>query len=121
MDQAGLVVGGGGIARASLAYALASAGRDVVVLEASVAFEDRVRGEQMHAWGVKELGTWALSRSCWTGEPTSLVCGGSTSRARPGRRRTPVSMMVPGVQGTLNMRHPDACQALLDELAPAPM
>lgn len=31
----------------------------------------------------------------------------------------PVSMMVPGVPGTLNLRPPDACQALLDAAASA--
>ena len=41
MDQADVVVVGGGIAGASLAYALANAGKDVAVLEASVEFEDR--------------------------------------------------------------------------------
>ena len=31
----------------------------------------------------------------------------------------PMSIMVPGVDGTLNLRHPDACQALADAAAAA--
>ena len=42
---------GGGIAGSSLAYALASAGRRVTVLESSVEYEDRVRGETVMPWG----------------------------------------------------------------------
>jgi 2-polyprenyl-6-methoxyphenol hydroxylase-like FAD-dependent oxidoreductase len=114
MDQADVVVVGGGIAGASLAYALASAGRDVTVLEASVEFEDRVRGEQMHAWGVKEARDLGV-------EQVLLNAGAHITRVwrqyvegAPEPAELPVSMMVPGVGGTLNMRHPDACQALLD-------
>src|SRR5260370_41360971 len=58
-DVADVVVVGGGIGGASLAFALASEGLGVAVLEASEEYQDRVRGESMHAWGVKgarELG-----------------------------------------------------------------
>ena len=37
-----------------LAYALAAEGVGVSVLEATTEYEDRVRGESMHAWGMKE-------------------------------------------------------------------
>jgi 2-polyprenyl-6-methoxyphenol hydroxylase-like FAD-dependent oxidoreductase len=49
-----ILVVGGGIAGASLAYALASEGLGVTVLEATEEYRDRVRGEAMQAWGVKE-------------------------------------------------------------------
>ncbi len=54
MDVSDVVIVGGGIAGSALAYALASAGRTVTVLEASVEYEDRVRGESMMPWGVQE-------------------------------------------------------------------
>jgi 2-polyprenyl-6-methoxyphenol hydroxylase-like FAD-dependent oxidoreductase len=49
-----VVVVGGGIGGAALAVALANAGLGVTVLEASDEFADRVRGESMQPWGVKE-------------------------------------------------------------------
>ena len=54
MAASDVVVVGGGIAGASLAYALAREGLGVTVLEASTEYEDRVRGESMHTWGVNE-------------------------------------------------------------------
>jgi 2-polyprenyl-6-methoxyphenol hydroxylase-like FAD-dependent oxidoreductase len=45
---------GGGLGGSSLAGALCSAGRRVLVLERSEAFEDRVRGEWLAPWGVAE-------------------------------------------------------------------
>jgi menaquinone-9 beta-reductase len=114
MDVSDIAIVGGGIAGASLAYALASAGLTVTVLESSVEYEDRVRGEAMMPWGVKEgrdlgveqvlLDAGAHVAPAWLqyveglGEPAVV----------------PMSMMLEGIPGTLNMRHPDACQALID-------
>jgi menaquinone-9 beta-reductase len=114
MDVSDVVIVGGGISGSSLAYALASAGRSVTVLESSVEYEDRVRGETMLPWGVREaqnvgveqvlLDAGAHVAPTWLqyveglDDPTVL----------------PMSMMVEGVPGTLNIRHPDACQALAD-------
>ena len=53
-DVSDVIIVGGGIAGSSLAYALASEGRSVTVLESSVEYEDRVRGETLMPWGVKE-------------------------------------------------------------------
>lgn len=50
-DVSDVVIVGGGIAGSSLAYALASEGRSVTVLESSVEYQDRVRGESMLPWG----------------------------------------------------------------------
>ena len=114
-----VVVIGGGIAGASLAGALAREGLAVAVLESTVEFPDRVRGESMQAWGVKEarllgvedvlLGAGAHVAPTWrqyfpTGDEP---------------RDIPMNSMVPEVGGTLNLRHPDACQALLDAAAGA--
>jgi menaquinone-9 beta-reductase len=119
VDDADVVVVGGGIAGSALAYALASAGKEVLVLESSVEFEDRVRGEQMHAWGVKEARDLGV-------EQVLLDAGAHVTRvwrqyiegaSEP--LEVPMSIMVSGVEGTLNMRHPDACQTLLDAAANA--
>ena len=45
-----VVIVGGGIAGGALAFALASAGLDVLVLEATEHFDDRVRGEIIRPW-----------------------------------------------------------------------
>ena len=45
---------GGGLAGATLAKNLAEHGYRVLVLERETGFRDRVRGEQMHPWGVAE-------------------------------------------------------------------
>ena len=119
MDLADVVIVGGGIAGSALAYALASAGRTVTVLESSVEYSDRVRGESMLPWGVREarnlgveqvlLDAGAHVSPLWLqyvegfGEPAML----------------PMSMMVEGIPGALNLRHPDACQALVDAAAAA--
>lgn len=110
----GIVVVGGGIAGAALAIGLARAGRSVLVLESTDVFRDRVRGESMMPWGVAEsqaLGVADVLRAA----------GGHTAplwkRYSEGdglARDLPVGRMVPGVDGSLNLHHPLACQALLD-------
>ena len=112
-----VVVIGGGIAGSSLARALAQEGLGVTVLEASVEFADRVRGESMQAWGVRE--------ARHLGAEDVLIAAGAhiTPTWRqyfPGGdepRDLPMSLVVPDIAGSLNLRHPDACQALLDAAA----
>src|SRR5215831_3645162 len=88
-----IAIVGGGIAGASLAYALAREGLGVTVLEGTTEYVDRVRGESMQCWGVveaRELGV----------EKVLLDAGAHMSP-------------------TLNLRHPAACQALVDAAAGA--
>jgi len=118
-DASEVVVVGGGIGGASLAFALAQAGISVTVLEASTEYADRVRGESMQAWGVKEARALGV-------EQVLLDAGAHVSPTW--RQYTegvgdvadiPMAMMVPDIPGSLNLRHPDACQALLDASANA--
>ena len=113
-DVVDVVVVGGGIGGAALGCALAREGLGVTVLEATTEFEDRVRGESMHAWGVKEARDLGV-------EDVMLAAGAhvaplwkqySEAGGQPGE--IPVGMMVPDISGTLNLRHPVACQALVD-------
>jgi 2-polyprenyl-6-methoxyphenol hydroxylase-like FAD-dependent oxidoreductase len=56
-----VIVVGGGLGGAALADQLARSGRSVLVLERETKFKDRVRGENMLAWGVaaaKRLGLY---------------------------------------------------------------
>lgn len=118
-DVTDVVVVGGGIAGASLGYALADAGLGVTVLEASTEFQDRVRGESMQAWGFREarelgvedilLAAGAHIATVWKQYVEGIGEAG----------QIPMSVMVDGIPGTLNLRHPVACQALLDAAASA--
>jgi 2-polyprenyl-6-methoxyphenol hydroxylase-like FAD-dependent oxidoreductase len=112
-----VVIVGGGIGGSALATALAADGLDVVVLEASEVYEDRVRGETMQPWGVaeaRELGVEkvlldagahmsALWKSYHVGDVADI----------------PVGMCHPDVSGSLNLRHPEACTALAAAAADA--
>lgn len=55
MPDYDVITVGGGLAGSALANALAAQGMKVLVLEQQAVFKDRVRGEQMHPWGVAEL------------------------------------------------------------------
>ena len=114
-----IVIVGGGIAGAALATALARAGRQVLVLESTDVFRDRVRGESMMPWGVAEaqcLGLMDLLRAAGA-HTAPLWKRYSEGDAVP--RDLPVGRFIPGVGGSLNLHHPIACQALLDAAAAA--
>src|SRR6476659_4689454 len=103
MDAFDVVVVGGGVAGSSLAYALAREGVAVAVLEASLEYEERVRGESMVPWGVAEARALGV-------EQVLLDAGGHVSPTwkrydedSPGGVDIPVNMMRPGVAGTLNL------------------
>lgn len=118
-DATDIVVVGGGIGGASLAYALARAGLGVTVLEAATRFDDRVRGETMQPWGVKEareLGVEDVLLDAGAHVSTSLR---QYVEGMDEPNEIPMSAMVAGIPGTLNLAHPVACQALLDASAAA--
>src|SRR5580692_9535998 len=50
-----LIIVGGGIGGAATALIMAQAGKSVLLLEQSEAYEDRVRGEWIAPWGVAEV------------------------------------------------------------------
>jgi 2-polyprenyl-6-methoxyphenol hydroxylase-like FAD-dependent oxidoreductase len=110
---ADVVVVGGGIGGASLATALARAGLGVIVLEATTEYPDRVRGESMQAWGVKEARDLGI-------EATLLDAGAHVTpiwqmygEGVGEETILPMASMVPEIPGSLNLRHPTACQALV--------
>src|SRR6476660_1360837 len=101
-DRSDVVVVGGGIGGASLAYALASGGLGVTVLEASEQYEDRVRGESMQVWGVKEardLGVESVMLDA--GAHISPVWKMYTEGAGE-VGEIPMGFMIEGIEGTLN-------------------
>jgi 2-polyprenyl-6-methoxyphenol hydroxylase-like FAD-dependent oxidoreductase len=119
MDRPDVVVVGGGIGGAALAYALADEGLDVTVLEATAEYEDRVRGESMQPWGVKEAQELGLEQVL-TGAGAHITPVWKQYVQGVGQtNEIPVSMLIPGVGGSLNLGHPVACQALVDAAAAA--
>jgi 2-polyprenyl-6-methoxyphenol hydroxylase-like FAD-dependent oxidoreductase len=118
-DISDVVIVGGGIAGSSLAYALASAGRTVTVLESSVEYEDRVRGEAMVPWGVKEARQLGAEQILLDAGAHVAPLWMQYHEGADEPAMVPMSMMIEGIPGTLNLRHPDACQALIDAAAAA--
>ena len=115
-QSADVVVVGGGIAGSALAAALARGGLEVVVLERQSAYRDKVRGEVFVPWGTAELKRLGL-------EEALLGAGGgyATRLARYEERldpeeataqAVPLDRLLRGVAGSLNVGHPEACEAL---------
>jgi 2-polyprenyl-6-methoxyphenol hydroxylase-like FAD-dependent oxidoreductase len=114
-----ILVVGGGIAGASLAYALASEGLGVTVLEATEEYRDRVRGEAMQAWGVKEARDLGVEQVLLDAGAHISPVWKQYAEGADQVGEIPMAAMVPEIPGTLNLRHPDACQALIDAAAGA--
>jgi 2-polyprenyl-6-methoxyphenol hydroxylase-like FAD-dependent oxidoreductase len=118
-DVSDVVVVGGGIGGASLAFALARADVGVTVLEASTEFADRVRGESMQAWGVKEARDLGVEQVLLDAGAHIAPVWKQYMEGVGDVGDIPMAMMIPDIPGSLNLRHPDACQALLDAAADA--
>ena len=112
-----VVVVGGGIGGASLAAALAREGLGVTVLEATTEFPDRVRGEAMHVWGVQEARNLGVEATMLDAGAHIAALWKQYAEGIGEAGEFPTGMMLPGIPGTLNLRHPDACQALIDAAA----
>jgi len=113
-ESADVVVVGGGIGGASLAYALAKEGLGVTVLEASEEFADRVRGESMQVWGVKEARDLGVESVMMDAGAHITPVWKQYDEFAGDAGEIPMGIMIEGIEGTLNLRHPVACQALLD-------
>ena len=110
---------GGGLAGAALAKRLAENGMRVLVLEREVAFRDRVRGEQMHCWGVAEARTLGLYEllleTC--GHEVQYWSGQLVGFSKFGRRD--LVKTSPHRAGSLNFYHPDMQAVMIGAAASA--
>lgn len=100
---------GGGLAGAALASRLAEAGASVLVLEKTRQFRDRVRGEWLAPWGVREARMLGL-------EDAFAEAGAHRLPALAGRSLKPRVVSVSDADTPLTYSHP-ALQSVLLERA----
>lgn len=113
-----LVIVGAGIGGGALATVLARAGLEVLALERSREYEDRVRGEWIAPWGVAELralGLYAEIRTAGGHHLARHVTYDETLDPDAAEARTlPLGIFHPDVPGPLCIGHPHLSQTLCD-------
>lgn len=113
-----LVIVGGGIGGSALATVMARTGHKVLLLEKSVQYEDRVRGEWIAPWGVaesKRLGLYDLLMSVGGHHITDHVTyDESLEPAACEASALPLGIFAADVPGPLCLGHPHHCQTLYD-------
>lgn len=118
MKRYDLIIVGGGIGGASLATVMARAGRSVLLLEQSEAFQDRVRGEWIAPWGVDEvrrLGLYDLLVQAGGHHLTRhMTFDEGVDPAEAEAHVLPLGLFRQGVPGPLCLGHPKHCQTLFD-------
>src|SRR5690348_11667037 len=112
MPRWDLIVVGGGLAGASLARAMATAGARVLVFERERRFRDRVRGEGMHPWGVAEARALGLDVSL-TAAGAREVRYWTSYRSSETLRRRDLVETSPHRAGELTFYHPAMQEHLL--------
>ncbi len=114
-----VVIVGGGIGGSALAAVLADRGVDVLLLEQTEVFEDRVRGEWIAPWGVaetKRLGLYDVLMAAGGHHLTRHVTYDESRSPEEAEARTlPLSIFAPDVPGPLCIGNPHHCQVLFDE------
>jgi 2-polyprenyl-6-methoxyphenol hydroxylase-like FAD-dependent oxidoreductase len=122
-EERDVVIVGAGVGGAALATVLARGGLDVLVLERQTVYRDKVRGEFMAPWGVAEtlrLGlTDVLLRAGGGYSARIVVYDEGVPRDVAEANALPLQGLVPGVPGSLNVGHPQACEALAQAAAEA--
>jgi 2-polyprenyl-6-methoxyphenol hydroxylase-like FAD-dependent oxidoreductase len=118
-DYHDVVVVGGGIGGSALAATLAGAGVDVLLLEQSDVYEDRVRGEWIAPWGVAEVRRLGLLETLLDAGAHYLsrhiTYDESLSPAEAEARILPLGIFLPDVPGPLTIGNPHHCQTLFNE------
>jgi 2-polyprenyl-6-methoxyphenol hydroxylase-like FAD-dependent oxidoreductase len=110
---------GAGIAGSSTALALASAGLDVLVVERQVEYHDQVRGEIIWPWGVRAVRALGVENLLTDAGGQLVDTFDLYDEGAPEPLRLDVGKAVPGIPGSLNVRHPEACRALARAAAAA--
>ena len=112
-----LAIIGGGIGGSALATVMQRAGRSCLLLERTTEFPDRTKGEWIAPWGIAEaqrLGVLDVIASA-RGHVIRRHVSFDPARDPDEVLATPTELaLLPGVDGPMTQRHPDACQALFD-------
>lgn len=116
-QRAEVVVIGGGVGGASLAYRLALAGVDVLVLEMSREFRDRVRGDVMYPWGVTAARDLGVLDVMLQGPARRLPYWRTSFVGAPPPE--PRELQAEVGESALTFFHPELQRALLDAAADA--
>lgn len=118
MAQYDLIIVGGGIGGSALAAVMARAGRSVLLLEQSLEYVDRVRGEWIAPWGVVEVrrvGLYDDLMAAGGHHLTRHITYDETRTVAEAEAHTlPLGAILPDVPGPLCLGHPKHCQTLFD-------
>ncbi len=123
MHDCDVLIVGCGIGGGSLATTLARAGLRVVVLEARNEYVDRVRGESLLPWGVAEARSIGVESDLLAAG--AHVCSSMVFYAHgvppelAEQNPRPLRGVIPGIPGSLNLPHAEACAALASAAAGA--
>ena len=108
-----IAVIGGGAAGASAAAVLAQTGLGVVLIEREARFRDRVRGESIHPWGVRQIEALGLSDVLQAAGANELpLWAGYSGQSSVGGGR--YDSLGPDVPNELAIYHPAMQAALLE-------
>jgi menaquinone-9 beta-reductase len=117
-ESVDLVIVGGGIGGSSMALVMSRAGYSCVVLERTTEFPDRTRGEWLAPWGVLEARRIGVETELRVARGhvirRHIGYDPETSQEQAESEVLDLSLMVPGVEGPMTQRHPDACEVLFD-------
>lgn len=114
-----VAVVGGGVAGASVAAALATAGLGVAVIEREPRFRDRVRGESIHPWGACEADRLGLLQVLREAGANELPFWEDYADRAP-RRSYCWANDTPEGHVEVGISHPAMQQALLDRAVRSP-
>ena len=107
-----LIVIGGGLGGASVAYSLAAASVRVLVLERETVFRDRVRGDMVYPWGVAEARRLGLMDGVLDRVGHSIPTWRATVKPLPGNDRD-VASTSPSGETVIAFPHQRLQEALL--------
>jgi len=113
-----VIIVGAGIGGSALAAALAGGGLEILLLEKSESYTDRVRGEALPPWGIAEATRLGLRDALLAAGGHYIGSMVSYDEVAPYEvaeaAAVPMTGFAPDVPGVMTLAHPAHCQALWD-------